>query len=99
VLAPRVRLRHRRDRPVGALPAIAADLRVSEAWWGTLLASYALVAARTTVPLWRLTARDPRRATLVLTLLCFDCVTIDSALAPNFTILAGGRVLCALTHG
>src|SRR3982074_3531279 len=36
--------------PVGALPAIAADLRVSEALVGTLLASYALVAAVTTVP-------------------------------------------------
>ena len=31
--------------PVGALPAIAADLGVSEAMVGTLLASYALVAA------------------------------------------------------
>ena len=39
--------------PVGALPAIAADLRVSEALVGTLLASYALVAAVTTIPLVR----------------------------------------------
>ena len=37
--------------PVGALPAIARDLRVSEALVGTLLASYALVAAVSTVPL------------------------------------------------
>lgn len=33
--------------PVGALPAIALDLRVSEGLVGTLLASYALVAAVT----------------------------------------------------
>jgi predicted MFS family arabinose efflux permease len=85
--------------PVGALPAIAADLRVSEALVGTLLASYALVAALTTVPLVRLTARWPRRATLLLTLLCLTASQLISALAPNFTILAGGRVLCALTHG
>jgi predicted MFS family arabinose efflux permease len=39
--------------PVGALPAIAADLGVSEAMVGTLLASYALVAAVATVPLVR----------------------------------------------
>jgi predicted MFS family arabinose efflux permease len=85
--------------PIGALPAIAADLRVSEALVGTLLASYALVAALTTVPLVRLTARWPRRATLMLTLLCLTASQLLSALAPNFTVLAGGRVLCALTHG
>ena len=85
--------------PVGALPAIAADLRVSEALVGTLLATYALVAALTTVPLVRLTARWPRRTTLLLTLVCLTASQLISALAPNFTVLAGGRVLCALTHG
>jgi predicted MFS family arabinose efflux permease len=85
--------------PVGALPAIAADLRVSEALVGTLLASYALVAALTTVPLVRLTALWPRRTTLVVTLACLTVSQLISAMAPNFTVLAGGRVLCALTHG
>jgi predicted MFS family arabinose efflux permease len=85
--------------PVGALPAIAADFRVSEALVGTLLASYALVAALTTVPLVRLTALWPRRTTLLLTLVCLTVSQLISALAPNFTVLAGGRVLCALTHG
>ncbi|HET7665155.1 MAG TPA: MFS transporter [Mycobacterium sp.] len=85
--------------PVGALPAIAADLRVSEALVGTLLASYALVAALTTVPLVRLTVRWPRRTTLLLTLLCLTASQLVSALAPNFAVLAGGRALCALTHG
>jgi predicted MFS family arabinose efflux permease len=85
--------------PVGALPAIAADLRVSEALVGTLLASYALVAALTTVPLVRLTARWPRRTTLLLTLVCLTASQLISALAPNFTVLAGGRMLCAVTHG
>ena len=54
--------------PVGALPAIADDLRVSEASVGMLLASYAFVAALITVPLVRLTAQWPRRTTLLLTL-------------------------------
>jgi len=85
--------------PVGALPAIAADLRVSEALVGTLLASYALVAALTTVPLVRLTARLPRRTTLLMTLVCLTASQLISALAPNFTVLASGRMLCALTHG
>ena len=85
--------------PVGALPAIAADLRVSEALVGTLLAGYALVAALTTVPLVRLTARWPRRTTLLLTLACLTASQLISAFAPNFTVLASGRILCALTHG
>jgi predicted MFS family arabinose efflux permease len=85
--------------PVAALPAIAADLHVSEALVGTLLASYALVAALTTVPLVRLTARWPRRTTLLVTLLCLTASQLISALAPNFGVLAGSRVLCALTHG
>jgi predicted MFS family arabinose efflux permease len=85
--------------PVGALPAIAVDLGVSEALVGTLLASYALVAAVTTVPLVRLTAHWPRRRTLLLTLVCLTASQLISALAPNFTVLVGGRVLCAVTHG
>lgn len=85
--------------PVGALPNIAADLRVSEALVGTLLASYALVAAVTTMPLLRLTAHWPRRRTLMVTLVCLTASQLISALAPNFAVLAGGRVLCALTHG
>jgi predicted MFS family arabinose efflux permease len=85
--------------PVGALPAIASDLRVDEAVVGTLLASYAFVAAITTVPLVRLTAHWPRRRTLMLTLVCLTLSQLISALAPNFAVLAGGRVLCALTHG
>ena len=85
--------------PVGALPDIASDLHVSEAVVGTLLASYALVAAVTTVPLVRLTAHWPRRRTLMITLFCLTASQLISALAPNFAVLAGGRVLCALTHG
>ena len=85
--------------PVAALPEIASDLRVSEAVVGTLLASYALVAAVMTMPLVRWTAHWPRRRTLLLTLVCLTVSQLISALAPNFAVLAGGRVLCALTHG
>lgn len=85
--------------PVGALPAIAADLGVSEAMVGTLLASYALVAAVATVPLVRWTSGWPRRRTLIFTLVCLTVSQLISALAPTFAVLALGRVLCAMTHG
>jgi predicted MFS family arabinose efflux permease len=85
--------------PVGALPAIARDLHVSEAMVGTLLASYALVAAVATMPLVRWTATWSRRRTLLLTLACLSVSQLISALAPTFAVLAVGRVLCAVTHG
>lgn len=85
--------------PVGALPDIASGLDVSEALVATLLASYAFVAAVTTVPLVRLTAHWSRRRTLLVTLVCLTASQLISALAPNFAVLAGGRVLCAVTHG
>jgi predicted MFS family arabinose efflux permease len=85
--------------PVAALPAIAADLRVSVALVGTLLGTYALVAALTTVPLVRWTSNWPRRRVLMLALTCLTVSQLISALAPTFLVLASGRVLCALTHG
>jgi predicted MFS family arabinose efflux permease len=85
--------------PVGALPAIARDLHVSVPMVGTLLGWYALVAAVTTIPLVRWTAHWPRRRALLLSLACLTASQLISAMAPNFAVLAGGRVLSAITHG
>ncbi|HWF30814.1 MAG TPA: MFS transporter [Mycobacterium sp.] len=85
--------------PVGAISAIARDLQVSLVVVGTLLTWYALVAALTTVPLVRWTAHWPRRRTLVMSLTCLTVSQLISALAPNFAVLAAGRVFCAITHG
>jgi predicted MFS family arabinose efflux permease len=85
--------------PVGALSAISRDLHVSVVFVGTLLTWYALVAALTTIPLVRWTAHWPRRRALLLSLTCLTASQLISALAPNFAVLAAGRVLCAITHG
>jgi predicted MFS family arabinose efflux permease len=85
--------------PVGALPAIARGLHVSVPVVGTLLAWYALVAAVTTIPLVRWTAHWPRRRALLVSLACLTASQFISAVAPNFVVLAGGRVLSAITHG
>jgi predicted MFS family arabinose efflux permease len=85
--------------PVGALSAISRDLQVRLVLVGTLLTWYALVAALTTVPLVRWTAHWPRRRALMLSLTCLTASQLISALAPNFAVLAAGRVLCAITHG
>jgi predicted MFS family arabinose efflux permease len=65
--------------PVGALPAIARDLHVSIPMVGTLLAWYALVAAVTTIPLVRWTAKWPRRRALLLSLACLSVSQLISA--------------------
>jgi predicted MFS family arabinose efflux permease len=85
--------------PVGALPAITRGLHVSVPVVGTLLAWYALVAAVTTIPLVRWTAHWPRRRALLMSLACLTASQVISAVAPNFVVLAGGRVLSAITHG
>jgi len=85
--------------PVGALPAIARNLHVSLFLVGTLLFWYALVAAVTTVPLVRWTSHWPRRRVLVLSLSCLTASQLISAVAPDFAVLAAGRVMCAITHG
>jgi predicted MFS family arabinose efflux permease len=85
--------------PVGALPAIARDLHVSVPMVGTLLGWYALMAAVTTIPLVRWTAHWPRRRALLLSLTCLTVSQLISAVAPNFAVLAVGRVLSAITHG
>lgn len=85
--------------PIGATPAIAAELGVSEARVGILTAAYAFAAVLATLPLVRRTARWPRRRVLVATLICLTVSQVLSALAPTFTALAASRLLCALTHG
>lgn len=85
--------------PVGALAAIARNLNISVVLVGTLLSWYALVAALTTIPLVRWTAHWPRRRALVVSLVFLTISQLISAVAPNFAVLAAGRVLCAVTHG
>jgi predicted MFS family arabinose efflux permease len=85
--------------PIGAMPAIASDLHVSEAHVGMLPAAYAFISVLATVPLVRWTARWPRRRAFVMTLACLTVSQVFSALAPGLGLLAASRVLCALTHG
>lgn len=85
--------------PVGALSEIARNLHVSLAAVGTLLSWYALIAAAATVPLVRWTATWSRRRAMVTSMICLTLSQLICALAPNFAVLAVGRMLCAVTHG
>lgn len=85
--------------PIGATPAIAADLGVSEPHVGILTAAYAFVTVVSTLPLVRLTQGWPRRRVLVVALTCLTVSQLLSMLAPDLALLAASRTLCALTHG
>lgn len=85
--------------PIGAMPAIAADLHVSEARVGMLPAAYAFISVVATVPLVRWTSHWSRRRVFVLTLISLTVSQVLSAFAPGLAALAASRVLCALTHG
>ncbi|MFN8100919.1 MAG: MFS transporter [Mycobacterium sp.] len=85
--------------PIGAMPAIAADLHVAEAHVGMLTAAYAFVSVIATVPLVRATAHWPRRRVFLLTMTCLAVSQALSALSPGLVLLATSRVLCAATHG
>ncbi len=85
--------------PIGAMPAIAADLHVAEAHVGMLTAAYAFVSVIATVPLVRATAHWPRRRVFLLTLTCLAVSQALSALSPGLVLLAASRVLSAATHG
>mgnify|MGYP000193260364 FL=1 len=85
--------------PIGAMPAIAADLHVAESHVGMLTAAYAFVSVIATVPLVRATAHWPRRRVFLLTLVCLAVSQALSALSPGLMLLGASRVLCAATHG
>ncbi|GIM93492.1 MFS transporter [Paractinoplanes toevensis] len=85
--------------PVGLLPQISQGLHVDEADVGLLLTSYAVVAALSTIPLTALTMRIPRHVLIAVTMAIFVVSQAAATFAPNFLVLGGTRLICALAHG
>lgn len=80
----------------GVLNPIAADFGVSVGAAGQLVSAFALSYALTAPFLTAMTARLPRRGLLCGALLVFGLANLLAALAADFQILLGSRVLCAL---
>lgn len=85
--------------PIGLLPAIAADLGVSEPATGRLVTVYAAVAAVTAAPLTGATARLGRRPLLLGVVAVFAVSNLLVSLAGSFPLVAVARMVGALTHG
>lgn len=85
--------------PTGLLPNIARELRVSESQVGLLVTIFALTVVISAAPLTTLTHRVPRKGLVVAMLAALAVATFLAAIAPDYGLLAGARVLAGLAHG
>ncbi|MEO3810954.1 MFS transporter [Sphaerisporangium sp. B11E5] len=84
--------------PIGLLPLIAKDLGTSASAVGLLVTGYALIIVVVTLPLTRLTRRLPRRRLLCVLLAIFVVATCVSAVAWDYWLLMGARMVTALSQ-
>ncbi|MBK4726828.1 MFS transporter [Erwinia sp. MYb375] len=84
---------------MGLLPEVANDLRVSIPSAGWLISGYALGVAIGAPIMALLTARLPRKRTLILLMAIFIVGNILCALAYTYNLLMLARVVTALCHG
>ncbi|MCP2321534.1 putative MFS family arabinose efflux permease [Hamadaea flava] len=85
--------------PMGLLSSIAHDLRVSEPSVGLLVTGYALMVALFAAPLGRATARLPRRALFVGTLIAYAGSSVLMAVSVAYPIAVAARLFGGLAHG
>ncbi|MEW5288475.1 MULTISPECIES: MFS transporter [Erwinia] len=84
---------------MGLLPEVAADLAVSIPSAGWLISGYALGVAIGAPIMTLLTAKLPRKSTLILLMAIFIVGNILCALAYSYNLLMLARVITALCHG
>ncbi|WP_448610587.1 MFS transporter [Geodermatophilus sp. URMC 60] len=85
--------------PTGLLPVIAADLAVSPSAAGSLVATWAVTLAATSLALVRVTRRLPRERVLAGALLVCGAATLATAAAPSLGVAVIARVVGAAAHG
>ncbi|MDM7889136.1 MFS transporter [Curtobacterium sp. RHCJP20] len=84
--------------PVGLLGTMSRDLDVSESTMGIVVTVYAAAVAILALPLTSLTARLPRKAVLVATLVGYAVSNVLVAVAPSFAVVCAGRVVGGVAH-
>ena len=84
--------------PVGLLSTMSADLGVDQGRMGLVVTVYALAVALLALPLTFLTARLPRKAVLVATLVGYTLSNVLVATAPSFEVVCAGRVVGGVAH-
>jgi predicted MFS family arabinose efflux permease len=85
--------------PVGLLPQLSAGLHVRPGTVGLLITAYAAIAGLSAIPL---TASLEHRSRRTVVVTCVGLLALSQfvvAVAPDYAVVLGARVLCALAHG
>ncbi|MFF2389081.1 MFS transporter [Agromyces sp. NPDC058104] len=85
--------------PAGLLPQMSADLGVSEAQVGWLVAAYAVTTAVTAIPLTALTRSVPRKRLLLSLVVGFGLVSGITAIAGDYTTILVARTVGGMLAG
>ncbi len=85
--------------PTGLLPDMARDLHVSISQTGLLVTIFAGTVVVSTTPLAALTRNFSRKSLVAIVLLVNASAGVLAAVAPNYQVLVGARVLGGLAHG
>ncbi|MCD5344978.1 MFS transporter [Agromyces sp. H3Y2-19a] len=85
--------------PAGLLPQMSADLGVTEAQIGWLVAAYAVTTAVTAIPLTALTRAVPRKRLLLALVVGFALVSGVTAIAGDYTTILVARTIGGMLAG
>lgn len=85
--------------PAGLLPAISADLGISQSLAGQLVTVYALGSIGAAIPLVKLTRLWPRRPLLLMAIAGFALVNGMTALTHSYVLMLATRVLAGVSAG
>ena len=84
--------------PIGLLPVMAADFKVSETAIGWLVSVYAAAVVLASVPLNAWTAHWPRRPLLMALIGIYGLSNVALCLTDTYAVAAAARVLGGLAH-
>ncbi|MCU1422615.1 MAG: transporter [Microbacteriaceae bacterium] len=85
--------------PTGLLPDMARELDVSASQIGLLVTIFAATVVVSATPLAALTRDVSRKSLVIVVLLVIALAGVLAAIAPNYGVLVGARVLGGLAHG
>ncbi|MFE4858804.1 MFS transporter [Streptomyces sp. NPDC056670] len=85
--------------PAGLLPAMSADLRVSESVTGQTITVYAIGTALTAIPLTAATAAWPRKRLLLVSMAGFAVANTVTALSGNYPLTMAARFVAGVAAG
>lgn len=85
--------------PTGLLPEMSSELKVQESQVGFLVSIFAFAVVFTSIPLGYLTRKMSRHRLIVFVLIVISITSLVTAIAPNYGVLVGARVVGGMAHG